>query len=162
MSKRRENKSAAKVVQKQLAAERRRKRTMWTSIAAVAVLVIAGLIGWGVWQSQRSDAGPLVAPATATTTTGPTIGTGPVNIQLYEDFICPHCKDFENTSGSAINELVSDGKAKVTYNTLARQWIEPADPLDIISKQLDADGLLGVRREDLDRITAHAEGALLE
>ncbi|HTF08848.1 MAG TPA: disulfide bond formation protein DsbA, partial [Asanoa sp.] len=58
MSKRNESKNAAKMVRKQLAAERRRKRTMWTSIAAVAVLVIAGLIGWGVFQSQRSDAGP--------------------------------------------------------------------------------------------------------
>src|ERR1700754_4396071 len=119
MSKRNQKKSAAKVVRKQLASERRRKRTLGTSIAAVAVLVIAGLIGWGVYQSQRSDAGPLVAPATATTTTGPTLGSGPVQVQLYEDFICPHCKDFEATSGSALNDLVSQGKVKVTYNTVA-------------------------------------------
>jgi protein-disulfide isomerase len=138
MSKRRENKSAAKVVQKQLAAERRRKRTMWTSIAAVAVLVIAGLIGWGVWQSQRSDAGPLVAPATATTTTGPTVGNGPVQVQLYEDFICPHCKDFENTSGSAINELVNDGKIKVTYNTVA--FLDPASTTQYSTRSAAAGG----------------------
>ena len=124
MSRRHEKKSAAKVVRKQLAAERRRKRTLWTSVAVVAVLVIAGLIGWGVFQSQRSDAGPLVAPATATTTSGETVGNGPVQVKLYEDFICPHCKDFENSSGSAINELVNDGKIKVTYNTVA--FLDPA------------------------------------
>ncbi|GAA1893568.1 DsbA family protein [Asanoa iriomotensis] len=124
MSKRHERKSAAKVVRKQLAAERRRKRTMWVSIAAVAVLVIAGLIGWGVYQSQRSNSGPLVAPASATTTTGETVGTGPVQIQIYEDFICPFCKQFEDNAGPAINNLVSQGKVTVTYNTVA--FLDPA------------------------------------
>jgi len=107
-----------------MAAERRRKRTMWTSIAAVAVLVIAGLIGWGVYESQRSDAGPLVAPASATTTTGETIGSGPVTISLYEDFICPHCRDFEAQTGSTIDGLVGAGKVKVVYNTVA--FLDPA------------------------------------
>jgi len=138
MSKREERKNAAKVVRKQLAAERRRKRTMYISIAAVAVLVIAGLIGWGVYQSQRSDAGPLVAPASATTTTGPTLGNGPVQVQLYEDFICPHCKDFENTSGSAINDLVSQGKIKVTYNTVA--YLDPASSTQYSTRSAAAAG----------------------
>ncbi|GIF73312.1 DsbA family protein [Asanoa siamensis] len=119
MSKRQERKSAAKVVRKQLAAERRRKRTMWVSIAAVAVLVIAGLIGWGVYQSQRSDTGPLVAPASATTTTGETVGSGPVSIRIYEDFLCPFCRQLESTAGPAINDLVSQNKVTVTYNTVA-------------------------------------------
>ncbi|MEV4535880.1 thioredoxin domain-containing protein [Asanoa sp. NPDC049518] len=136
MSKRQQGKSAAKVVRKQLAAERRRKRTMWVSIAAVAVLVIAGLIGWGVYQSQRSDAGPLVAPASATTTTGITQGNGPVQVQLYEDFLCPHCKDFEATSGSAITDLVNDGKIKVTYNTVA--YLDPASTTEYSTRSAAA------------------------
>ncbi|GIF66343.1 hypothetical protein Ais01nite_43780 [Asanoa ishikariensis] len=136
MSKRRQDKSAAKVVRKQLAAERRRKRTLWVSIAAVAILVIAGLIGWGVYQSQRSDAGPLVAPASATTTSGETLGNGPVQVQLYEDFICPHCKDFEATSGSAITDLVNDGKIKVTYNTVA--YLDPASTTEYSTRSAAA------------------------
>jgi protein-disulfide isomerase len=138
MSKRHERKSAAKVVRKQLAAERRRKRTMWVSIAAVAVLVIAGLIGWGVYQSQRSDTGPLVAPATATTTTGETIGNGPVQIQIYEDFICPFCKQFEQSAGPAINDLVSQGKVKVTYNTVA--FLDPASTTQYSTRSAAAAG----------------------
>ncbi|MEV0720405.1 thioredoxin domain-containing protein [Asanoa sp. NPDC050611] len=138
MSKRHERKSAAKVVRKQLAAERRRKRTMWVSIAAVAVLVIAGLIGWGVYQSQRSDAGPLVVPASATTTTGETIGNGPVQIQIYEDFICPFCKQFEQNAGPAINDLVSQGKVKVTYNTVA--FLDPASTTEYSTRSAAAAG----------------------
>jgi protein-disulfide isomerase len=138
MSKRGDRKSAAKVVRKQLAAERRRKRTMWVSIAAVAILVIAGLIGWGVYQSQRSDAGPLVAPASATTTSGPTVGTGPVNVQLYEDFICPHCRDFENTSGTTLDNLVDQNKIKVTYNTVA--FLDPASTTQYSTRSAAAAG----------------------
>ncbi|MDG4820564.1 thioredoxin domain-containing protein [Asanoa sp. WMMD1127] len=138
MSKRQDRKSAAKVVRKQLAAERRRKRTMWVSIAAVAVLVIAGLIGWGVYQSQRSDAGPLVAPASATTTTGPTVGSGPVQVKIYEDFICPFCKQFEESSGSAINDLVNQGRITVTYNTVA--FLDPASTTEYSTRSAAAAG----------------------
>ena len=45
---------------------------------------------------------------------------------------------------------------------LAGERVDLADPLDLVAPQLDADGLLLVRGEDLDRVAAHAEGALLE
>jgi len=119
MAKRRDRKSAARVVQRQIAAERRRRRTLWTSVVVVAVLVIAGLIGWGVYQSQRSESGPLVAPPSASATSGVTRGTGPVRIQVYEDFMCPFCRTFEEQSGSTLSSLVDQGRVTVVYNTVA-------------------------------------------
>ena len=108
MSSRKGRKDAARVVREQLARERRRKRTLWVSIGAVAVLVVAGLIGWSVWSSQSS--GEFTAPPGATEDgTGIVVGSGPVTIDVYEDYLCPACKQFEQTSGPTLEQLVGDG-----------------------------------------------------
>ncbi|MFC0508362.1 DsbA family protein [Micromonospora costi] len=118
MSSRKGQKGAARVVQQQLARERRRRRTLWVSVGAVAVLVIAGLIGWGVWSSQRST--EFTAPAgSAEGGTGVVVGSGPVTVDIYEDFLCPVCKQFQDTSGATIDQLISEGKIKVVYHPVA-------------------------------------------
>jgi len=118
MSTRVGQKQASRMVRDQIAREKRRSRTLWTSVAAVAVLVIAGLIGWGVVASQ--DSGSYIAPAGAVENgTGIKVGTGPVQIDIYEDFICPACGQFEKQTGATIDQLVSEGKASVVYHPLA-------------------------------------------
>jgi protein-disulfide isomerase len=106
------------VVRRQLARERRRNRTLWTSAIAVTVLLMAGLIGWGVWSGQR--AGDYTAPAGASSDgTGVVVGSGPVTIDLYEDFICPACGQFEQQAGATIDQLVADGRVRVVYHPVA-------------------------------------------
>lgn len=118
MSSRKQQKNAARVVREQLARERRRRRTLWTTIAAVLVLVIAGGIGWAVYSSQKSST--FTAPPGANDAgTGIVEGTGPVTIDLYEDYQCPACKQFQEASGAALKQLVSEGKAKVVFHPVA-------------------------------------------
>ncbi|MGN9914766.1 DsbA family protein, partial [Phytohabitans sp. LJ34] len=118
MSTRVGQKQASRMVRDQIAREKRRSRTLWTSVAAVAVLVIAGLIGWGVVASQ--DSGSYVAPAGAVENgTGIKVGSGPVRIDIYEDFICPACGQFEKQTGATLDQLVSEGKVSVVYHPLA-------------------------------------------
>jgi len=101
-----------------MARERRRKRTLWTSVGAVLVLVIAGLIGWAVSASQ--DAGDFTPPGGSNPEgTGIVVGSGPVNIDVYEDFICPICKTFEQQAGGTLTQLIDQGKARVTYHPVA-------------------------------------------
>lgn len=40
-------------------------------------------------------------------------------LAIYEDFQCPHCRDFEKTFGPALNKLVETGAAAVDYNLVA-------------------------------------------
>ncbi|MEV4808376.1 DsbA family protein [Micromonospora avicenniae] len=118
MSSRKGQKGAAKVVRQQLARERRRRRTIWVSVTAVAVVLIAGLIGWGVWSSQKSD--DFTAPKnTAEGGAGVVVGSGPVTVDIYEDFLCPVCKQFQDTSGATVDQLISEGRIRAVYHPVA-------------------------------------------
>ncbi|MGW0503791.1 DsbA family protein [Micromonospora sp. NPDC003241] len=118
MSSRKGRKDAARVVREQIARERRRKQTLWISLGAVVVLVIAGLVGWSVWSSQRS--GDFTPPPGANDAgTGVVVGSGPVTVDVYEDYICPACKQFEQTSGATLKQLVDEGKVRVVYHPVA-------------------------------------------
>ncbi|WP_410813267.1 DsbA family protein [Micromonospora sp. 067-2] len=118
MSNRKGQRDAARVVRQQLARERRRKRTFWISTAAVVVLIIAGLVGWSVWSGQRSDHF-TTPPGANADGTGIAAGGGPVTVDVYEDFQCPVCKQFEQTTGVTLAQLVADNKAKVVYHPVA-------------------------------------------
>ncbi|MEV0002170.1 thioredoxin domain-containing protein [Micromonospora sp. NPDC050980] len=118
MSSRKGRKDAARVVREQIAREKRRKRALWTTVAAVLVLVLAGGIGWAVYSSQKSD--DFTPPPGANDAgTGIVEGSGPVTIDLYEDYLCPICKQFQQTNGETLNQLVSEGKAKLVFHPVA-------------------------------------------
>lgn len=111
-------KSPKQVVREQIARERRRRRTIWTSIIAAAVLVVAGLIGWGTYAASR--AGDYTAPAGATPDgSGVQVGSGPVTIDVYEDFICPACREFERSAGATLDRLAAEGRARIVYHPVA-------------------------------------------
>ena len=106
------------MVREQLARERRRDVRSGPRSTAVAVLVIAGLIGWSVFASQRTT--EYTAPAGATADgSAIAVGTGPVTIDIYEDFICPFCGQFEKSTGSTLDQLVSENKVKVQFHPVA-------------------------------------------
>ncbi|PRY21006.1 DsbA family protein [Pseudosporangium ferrugineum] len=117
----RERAQAKRVVQEQLARERRRTVTLWTTIGVVAVLVIAGLIGWGVAAGQQNDAGGklTVPPSAVDDGTAFARGSGPVTIDIYEDFMCPACGQFESSSGATLTQLVDANKVTVRYHPIA-------------------------------------------
>ena len=113
--------AARRIVEQQKARERRRAVTLWTTVTVVAVLVIAGLIGWGVLAGQSDDdAGKLVVPSTAVNDgTAFAVGSGPVKVDIYEDFMCPACGQFESGADATIEKLVDSGKITVQYHPIA-------------------------------------------
>ncbi len=115
-----ERTNAKRIVEQQKLAERRRRVTVWTSVAVVAVLLIAGLIGWGVLSSQQDDDGRLTTPSVAVDEgTAFAVGSGPVVVDIYEDFMCPICREFEIRTGPALQQLVSENKVTVRYHPVS-------------------------------------------
>lgn len=122
MSKSQRDRAAAKrIVEQQKAAERRRQVTLWTSVAVVGVLVIAGLIGWGIYSGQeKKDTSSLSTPSVAVDEgTAFAFGTGKITVDLYEDFMCPVCGQFETAAAPVIDELITGNKATVRYHPVA-------------------------------------------
>jgi protein-disulfide isomerase len=95
------------IVREQLAKERRRRRSVWVTAVAAAVLVIAGLVGWGVYASQRSASYKTPANASADAD-GLVVGSGPKTVDVYLDFMCPRCREFEDAAGPTLDQLVAD------------------------------------------------------
>jgi protein-disulfide isomerase len=112
---------ARRIVEQQKAAERRRKVTLWTTIAVVLVLVASGLVGWAVMANQSSaTASKVTVPTTAVDGgTAFAVGDGPVVVDLYEDFMCPICHEFETESGATLKQLAAAHKVTLRYHPIA-------------------------------------------
>lgn len=95
----------------------RRSPSAVTLVAVVVLVLFAGAVGFGVYRA-RADTGAVPAGATAA---GVTVGNpdAPATIDLYLDFQCPVCAQYEQQTGATIDELVASGQAKVVYHPVA-------------------------------------------
>lgn len=105
---------------------RRGLRRVGVIVVVAVLLVFAAGVGVQYWRSNRGvDAASTQEPAVlvkpGTDGKGVTVGsaTAKSTIEVYVDFRCPHCEEFEEEARSTINELVDSGAAKLTYNPLA-------------------------------------------
>jgi protein-disulfide isomerase len=107
---------------------------MITGIVVVLVIVAALAAGvtvqylrsHGDVEASGGGAEPAVITGPGTDGQGVTVGkSGAANkIELYLDFRCPHCKEFEDEAGQELNKLVDDGTATLTYYPMA--FVDPA------------------------------------
>jgi len=101
-------------------------------IAGVAIVVVLAIVvGIGLWLQHRNKPGelPVAIPVAAAgveypvAAQGDTIVTGslqaPVTIDVYEDFMCPVCGQFEKLYHQRLAQAAADGKAKVMYHPVA-------------------------------------------
>jgi len=144
---------ARSVMARQLAHERARRRAWIAAGIAAALLVVAGLAGWYAYQSQRPDSTAASAPPPAgADAAGVRVGTGTVTVDVYLDFMCPHCRDFEDKADDALAKLVSDGTATIVYHPLA--FLDSASSTRYSSRSAAASGCAADAGRFVDYATA--------
>lgn len=103
-------------------------------IVAVVVLAIVAAVGVDVWRknskvevTSNGKPEPTVITGPGTNGKGVTVGKAgaKAHIDLYLDFRCPHCAEFEEATGPTIDKLVEDGTATLTYWPL--MFVSPQD-----------------------------------
>ena len=121
------------------------RRNGLVAVAVVAVIAIVVGIGYAV-QAGRDTTGkdaatPGDSSSSATPSSGDPSGTpasdagnpgvadtygvgigdpkAPVKVEVFEDFLCPYCSQFEEASRDDLRKAAIDGKAYVVYRPIA-------------------------------------------
>jgi protein-disulfide isomerase len=117
-------------------AEQRRRNLI---IGGVAVAVIAVIVGIGIAvQTNRDETGSNAQiPAGTVDSYGIPRGdaSAPVTVDLYEDFQCPICKNFEAWLGDTISKDVDAGQLRVVYHPVA--FLDRMSTTDYSSRALE-------------------------
>jgi protein-disulfide isomerase len=91
-----------------------------TPMVVVAVVIVVAVVVGGALLIVRA-LGNEVEPTYTASADGAvvTAGTGPVVIDVYEDYICPSCERFEERYGNEITTALNDGRLTVRFHTIA-------------------------------------------
>jgi protein-disulfide isomerase len=103
----------------QRAAQRRRSTITVAAIVAV-VLLVAGGIGIAVYNAQSKPAANAAVPRGGDAA-GIVVGRpdAKVTVDVYLDFLCPGCRQFEDTTGPTLDRFVAAGTVKIYYHPVA-------------------------------------------
>ncbi|MDX6262310.1 MAG: hypothetical protein QOH84_3998 [Kribbellaceae bacterium] len=104
--------------------QKRRAPVGLVVVVGVVVLAIVAAVGVDYWRKHSSvevtsngRTEPAVLTGPGTSGEGVKVGkdSATTNIDLFLDFRCPHCADFEKETGPVLDELVGDGTVTLTY-----------------------------------------------
>jgi protein-disulfide isomerase len=101
-------------------AAQRKQRNRRIMIGVLGVVVIGIIIGVVLASGGSSKKTPVVAPAAANGPGGSfTIGTGPVLVEQYGDFQCPHCEEWFKNVEPTVQTLASQNKITFAFHNFA-------------------------------------------
>ncbi|MFF0147345.1 protein-disulfide isomerase [Amycolatopsis sulphurea] len=112
----------------QAGGDRKRVIAVVVAVVVIAALVIGGVL-W-INSSKNSTQDTAIKPGAT-----PTLGAGvvekrdgavisvgkpgaPKTVDLYADFLCPICGQFQQTYGSQVEQAINDGKLTVRYHMM--------------------------------------------
>lgn len=91
---------------------------IWVSVAVVVVLVGVGVLVVAL-NNQASAPGEAPESSIIDVESGAiSVGDGADSVAIFVDFMCPFCKQFEDTEGSVIDGLVEDGSITLDIHPL--------------------------------------------
>ncbi len=104
------------------AQDRKRDMAVRLGLTALVILFAVGLVLYIVMGKEKKVAAgetQAVRVTSAALMKKPDSDEPKAVLSIYEDFQCPHCREFEKTFSSTINKIVDSGAAAVDYYMLA-------------------------------------------
>jgi protein-disulfide isomerase len=104
------------------AADRRRNLLIQIGLTAIVVLVGVGLVLYimnSAGKKPASGEAKSIRVSTEKVITKEGTSDPKAVVSLYEDFLCPHCRDFEQKFGPTINQLIDSGAIAADYYMVA-------------------------------------------
>jgi len=96
-----------------------RERGLWVNGSLGVVVILVALIGIGVQSNRAKIQGSLTA-TNATVANGVVYGKkAAATVDVYEDFQCPNCLNFEKAVGKQLDADVQANKAQVRFHPIA-------------------------------------------
>jgi protein-disulfide isomerase len=111
----------AAAIREQQQRQERRRRSLIVTAVAVVVLVIIGGVGYSL--SSSHDTTGVAAKQVPSGTVGRYAvpagpASAPVKIDVYEDFMCPVCGEYEAASRGQFAKDLAQGKVQFHYHVL--------------------------------------------
>lgn len=112
------------------AAKRRRNRIQLAVVGGVAVVVLAIVAGAVLIGRHQQSGSTPTADTTVTVAnvkvpfaiTGSAVRVGPADaaarVDLWVDYSCPHCQEFEAENSDTLNQLIAGGNVSVSYHNI--------------------------------------------
>jgi protein-disulfide isomerase len=112
---------AKRVAAERAAAEarQRRRRAAWATTAALVVLALVVGLGIAVQASRDSSDASAAVPAGLVDGAVQVGGAAPVTVEVYEDFLCPACREAEELLGPTLSSLAEEGTISLAYRPMA-------------------------------------------
>ncbi|MGA8112276.1 MAG: thioredoxin domain-containing protein [Actinocatenispora sp.] len=121
MSSRKRQKQASQRARQQAAALRRRRRVNLTSVLVAVVVLVAGGITAAIYMTQRdvSNVRHYALPTGASRNApGVPVSHGAVTVDIYLDYMCPHCREFESLAAGPLQQFTESQKISLVYHPL--------------------------------------------
>jgi protein-disulfide isomerase len=114
-------KERAAAIRKEQERKERRRRTLATSVVVVGVLSVIVAIAVAIQSSRDTTGQSATPPAGAVDAYAIPMGesSAPVTVEVYEDFMCPYCGQFEAAAYDRLRKYADQGDVQVLFKPIA-------------------------------------------
>lgn len=103
-----------RAAQEKAAQQEKSRRIVLASVVGVIVLAVVGGVTWAVMSLNQGK------QISATDSYALVLGKAeaPVTVDIYQDFICPYCGEFERANSADIEALVNSGQMRLRLHPM--------------------------------------------